>query len=281
MGVFNITATDGTALAGKIYSPQSPRAVMTLVHGFGEHQGRYAHMSAHLTAHGIAVVTMDLRGHGVSGGARGVCLDYQFMLEDIGAQLTKAMRQFPGVPHFLYGHSMGGGLVLRYVSKAQRIGGLPGQNLRGVIASAPLISLPKPLPKLQIAGARLLRKFAPKTVIPNPISGEDISGLPAEQSLYEADTLNHGKLGVGLALDMIANGEIVLSRAKGIELPIMILHAKDDQLTSHSGSERFAALAPNCRLHSFENCQHEIHNDRPRVEVYERMLDFMNTDATA
>jgi alpha-beta hydrolase superfamily lysophospholipase len=152
---------------------------------------------------------------------------------------------------------------------------LPSQNLRGVIASAPLITLPKALPKIQIAGARLLRRLAPKTVIPNPISGDKISGLPKEQSLYEADKLNHGKLGVGLALDMVANGDVLYTRAQAMELPIMILHAIDDQLTSFEGSERFAALAPNCQLHSFEDSQHEMHNDRPRQKIYELMLGFM------
>lgn len=244
---------------------------MSVVHGFGEHQGRYNQMIAQLNAADIAIVTMDLRGHGTSEGKRGVCRDYSLILADVGAQISKAASTFPGLPHYLYGHSMGGGIVLRYVSMPER-----AKGLSGVIASAPLITLPKPLPKAQELAVRLLRKIAPNATIPMPISGSQVSTLADEQMRYEADTLNHSKLGVGLAIDMVENGDIVLSRAKTIALPILLLHAKDDQLTAASGSKDFADAAPYCDLHLFENCEHEMHHDTARDEVYALMINFMN-----
>ena len=275
MRVFNHTTPDGLRLSGQIHIPAAPRAVMTLVHGFGEHQGRYAHMIASLNASGIAVVTMDLRGHGISEGKRGVCHNYSQILADVGAQLKTAKRTFPDLPHYLYGHSMGGGIVLRYVSITER-----SEGLSGVIASAPLLGLPKPLPKAQVFAVKMLRKFAPNAALPNPIPGSQISTLPAEQSRYEADTLNHGKLGVGLAIDMVENGETVLSRAEDIQLPILLMHAKADQLTASAASEDFARLAPYCDLHLFEDCEHEMHNDRVRDEVYALMHKFMTPTPT-
>ena len=274
--VFNYTSSDGLRLSGQIHIPDEPRAVMTLVHGFGEHQGRYADMISHLNAAQIAVVTMDLRGHGASEGKRGVCHDYALMIEDVGAQLSKAQRTFPALPQFLYGHSMGGGIALRYVSRPARAAGLSG-----VIASAPLITLPKPVPKIQAAAAKFLRRLAPNTVLPNPIPGEQISTLRDEQARYEADTLNHGKLGVGLAVDMIENGETLLARAPQITLPTLCLHAKDDTLTAASGSQSFASLAPHCAIHLFENCAHEMHNDTARHQVYDLMKEFMSETKSA
>ena len=270
MRVFNHTTADGLRLSGQIHSPETPRAVMSLVHGFGEHQGRYEPMITYLSAQNIAVVTMDLRGHGTSEGKRGVCQAYDFMLGDVSAQLEKARRTFPDLPQFLYGHSMGGGIVLRYVSKPAR-----RQGLAGVIASAPLLGLPKPLPKGQALFVKLLRKIAPNAVLPNPIPGSQISTLPEEQARYEADKLNHGKLGVGLAVDMIENGETVLSRAQNLNLPVLVMHAKDDQLTASAASENFAQLAPDCAFHLFEDCEHEMHNDTVRQEVFALMSDFI------
>lgn len=269
-------AVDETILRGGIYAPDHPRAVMTLIHGFGEHQGRYLDMIEHFLEENIAVVTLDLRGHGASDGKRGICLEYSLMLGDIDAQLGRALDAFPDLPQYLYGHSMGGGLALRYTSDAKR-----AKLLSGLIASAPLIKLSKPPAKPLEWITKLLRKLAPEMTIKNAIAGEEISNLAQEQARYESDPLNHGNLGVGLVIDMIENGDNVLSRAKDITLPILLMHAVDDQLTSVNGSRSFAALAPNCIFHEFENSQHEMHNDAPRERVYKLMTDFMTQDATS
>ena len=269
-------AVDQTQLRGGIYAPIHPRAVMTLVHGFGEHQGRYLDMIEHLIEDNIAVVTLDLRGHGTSDGKRGVCLDYTLLLGDIDAQLGQAREMYPDIPHYLYGHSMGGGLALRYASEAKR-----AAPLTALLISAPLITLPKPPAKPVEWIIKFLRKIAPEMVIKNAISGEKVSTLEAEQARYENDPLNHGHLGVGLAVDMVENGELLLARAKTMTRPILLMHAIDDQLTSVDGSRSFAKLAPKCSLHEFENSQHEMHNDAPREHIYKLMTDFMTQEPTS
>ena len=263
-------AADGTVLRGGIYRPDHPRAVMTLVHGFGEHQGRYLDMIEHLIEENIAIVTMDLRGHGASDGKRGVCLDYSLLIGDVDAQLRHTREIFPNLPNYLYGHSMGGGLVLRYASEAKR-----AKPLAALLVSAPLITLPKPPAKPLEWIVKLLRRIAPEMVIKNAIHGDKVSNLAAEQARYESDPLNHGHLGVGLAVDLVENGDVILARAKEMTSPILLMHAVDDQLTSIDGSRQFAARAPNCSFHEFENSQHELHNDAPREQVYKLMTDFM------
>ncbi len=265
-----VNAVDNTSLHGVIYAPKNPHAVMMLVHGLGEHQGRYAGMAAHLNAAGIAVVTLDLRGHGISDGKRGLCRDYSLILGDISAQLAKTNEAFPNLPTVLYGHSMGGGLILRYISELEN-----RQKTVGVIASAPLIELPKAIPAVQVALIKFLRKIAPNLTLSSRISGDMVSTVTAEQTLYEADTLNHTKLGVGLAQDMVENGGIILERAAKIDLPLLLFHAQDDCLTGPEGSRKFAELAPNCDLHILGDCQHEMHNDITRDAVYAMMIDFI------
>ena len=149
------------------------------------------------------------------------------------------------------------------------------EKLVGVIASAPLIELPKALPAVQVALIKFLRKITPNLSHRQSHFRRYGFDCAEEQTLYEADTLNHTKLGVGLAQDMVENGDIVLSRAAKIDLPLLLLHAQDDRLTGPEGSRKFAALAPNCDLHILQDCQHEMHNDITRDEVYAMMIDFI------
>lgn len=260
---------DNTALSGILYTPDNPVAVMNLVHGFGEHSGRYLHMMDALGEKGIAVAAVDLRGHGASSGKRGVCHSYDLLRGDAESLLRFSAQQFPELPHFLYGHSMGGGLVLNHILNRG------GAGLSGVIASAPLLTTPEPLPKALTFMVRILKKIVPNMTLGNPISGDKISTLPEEQAAYEQDNVNHGRLGVGLADGMLGGGEWVLSQAENWNVPLLLLHAKDDQLTSFASSENFASRAKNCTFRGYENCQHEIHNDVARAEVYNEMTKFI------
>lgn len=260
---------DNTALKGILYTPDNPVAVMNLVHGFGEHSGRYLHMMDALGEKGIAVAAIDLRGHGKSSGKRGVCHSYDLLRGDAESLLRHSAQQFPELPHFLYGHSMGGGLVLNHVLN-RGVGGLSG-----VIVSAPLLTTPEPLPKPLIFIVRLLKKIAPNVTLGNPIGGDKISTISEEQTAYESDAVNHGRLGVGLADGMLRGGEWVLSQAENWNAPLLLMHAKGDQLTSYASSEAFASRAQNCTFRTYPDSQHEIHNDISRADVYKEITTFI------
>ena len=262
-------AVDDTELKGILYTPDNPVAVMNLVHGFGEHSGRYLHMMDALGEAGIAVAAIDLRGHGKSSGKRGVCYKYDLLRGDAESLLKFSAQQFPELPQFLYGHSMGGGLVLNHILN-RGAGGLSG-----VIASAPLLTTPEPLPKALGLIVRMLTKMAPIVTLDNSISGDKISTLPEEQAAYESDPVNHGRLGVGLAEGILGGGEWVLSQAKSWNTPLLLMHAKEDKLTSFASSEEFARLAENCIFRGYENCEHEIHNDIARADVYREITAFI------
>jgi len=264
-------ALDGTVLRGQIWAAKTPKAVMSLVHGFGEHSARYAHMAADLNAKNISVVTLDLRGHGRSEGRRGYCPDYNQLLGDVDALLAKTREIYPDVPHILYGHSMGGGIVLNHQLKSGEDG------IKAVIASAPFIKPADRISKPQRTIVKLLGKIAPKLTLGNKIDGHKISRLPAEQEIYLSDPLNHGNLGVGLAIGMVEGGEWILENAKTWEKPLLIVHSRQDQLTDCAASQDFAATAQNCTFIPYENCEHEIHNDCHRADVYKQAADFIES----
>ena len=262
---------DGTALRGQVWAADAPKAVMSLVHGFGEHSGRYADMAAYLNSKNISVVALDLRGHGRSEGRRGYCPNYNNLLTDVDALLAKSRKLYSGLPHFLYGHSMGGGLVLNHHLKSK------SSDLIGVIASAPFIAPADKISGLQRAIVKFLGKVAPKLSLGNKIDGSKISRLPVEQEAYMSDPLNHGNLGVGLAIGMVEGGEWILDNAHNWKTSLLMVHARPDQLTDFTTSEAFAAKAQNCTFIPFEDCEHEIHNDCHRADVHEATADFIES----
>lgn len=266
--VISSHAPDGLSLVLRHWAAPMPRAALSLVHGFGEHSGRYEHMAAHLNKNGISVVAIDLRGHGRTKGPRGVCKNYSELSGDLASLLTETKRLYPTLPHFLFGHSMGGGLVLHH--------GLTRDNdLAGFLVSAPLILPKDPVPKPLRALVKILRHVIPKGAIANPIVGSRVSTLPEQQDLYESDPLNHGRLGFGLAVSIIETGEGLYAEAKEWNKPLRLWHARNDQLTRFEATEHFAKLAKNCEFTAFENVEHEMHNDTSREEVYALMIDFM------
>ncbi|MEP1229230.1 MAG: lysophospholipase [Litorimonas sp.] len=266
---YNCRSSDNTKLFGYIWPCKAPRAVMSLVHGFGEHSGRYAHMAANLNANGIAVIAIDLRGHGRSDGPRGVVKKYDDFRADIEALLAKTRSLYPNLPHILYGHSMGGGVVMDY-------GFAKDEDINAIIASAPLIKLAQPPPSILTPIVKLLRFFRPKGAIKQPIDGTKISTLKIEQSLYLEDEFNHGQCGFGTALGMVKTGDDIAARAAQWNAPLLLIHSRDDVLTDFSASEAFAQTANNVEFHSFDNSAHELHNDIHRVKIYALMSDFID-----
>ncbi|WP_427453073.1 lysophospholipase [Litorimonas sp. WD9-15] len=268
----SFTTSDGLALYGYHWPVDNPKAMMTLVHGFGEHAGRYADMAAHLNAQGIAVVAVDFRGHGQSPGPRGVIRDYNDFRMDLSALLEGSRMLYPKCTRVLFGHSMGGGIVLDHgLSEAC--------DVCAVIASAPLIALAKPVPAPLRIVSKLMAKLTPKGVMSQPIDGSKISTLKSEQDIYVQDPLNHGKLGFRLAVEMVETGEAVAAKAEQWDAPLLLFHSRDDALTGFAASEDFAARAKHTVFHAMEGVAHEMHNDTTRQQVYGLISDFILTQA--
>jgi len=264
---YSTSSADGTVLFGRHWPVDAPKAVMILVHGFGEHCGRYAHMAAHLNANEIAVIALDLHGHGHTPGKRGVVKSYEDFRDDLAALIAKTTELYPNTPQALYGHSMGGGIVLDH--GARKLDTLP------IIASAPFIVLSDPIPSVLRVLVKLMGRLMPKGAMSQPIDSTKISNLETEQNLYLKDPLNHGKLSFRLAEAMVTTGERLSQDAKIWDRPLLLLHSKEDQLTSYQASEGFSKTAKQCEFHAFETVQHEMHNDTSRDDVYALMTTFI------
>ncbi|MGB6231471.1 MAG: lysophospholipase [Litorimonas sp.] len=267
--ILTLTSADGTSLLARHWEATGPRATLAIVHGFGEHSGRYGPMANHLADNGVQVVAADLRGHGRSEGKRGRVRSYDDFRGDLDALLARARDLHASVngPLVLFGHSMGGGVVLDY--------GLSGRaEVNGVIASAPLITMADAPSKGLERVVRLLAKVLPGGAIKQPIVGDKISTLKAEQDEYVRDALNHGEAGFRLAVEMVDIGRSIAARAGEWDLPLLVLHSEDDQLTDFAASRDFADRA-GAQFVAMRGVAHEMHNDTSRPRVYRAVLDFL------
>jgi len=239
------------------------------VHGFGEHCERYEKLAEHLVANHIAVVGVDLRGHGKTESPRGVAKNYDAIYGDVQALIDETARRHPDVPQFLFGHSMGGGLVLHHGMNSKV------DSLAGYLVSAPLIRLKRNIPYPVRMAVKMMRTILPNGTFPIPVAGKNISTIPEEQDLYDNDPLNHNRLGFGLAVGMVESGENVLANAANWDKPLRLWHSRVDRITDFEASNQFAGEAKRCKFTAFEEVQHEMHQDKTRGEVFDLMIEFI------
>lgn len=236
------------------------RATILMVHGLGEHIGRYEAVAHQLLSMGFAVRGYDHVGHGLSGGRRGDLPQAQRLLEDLG-QVIDATRRLPGraqQPLILLGHSMGGLVVARAVADALR-------PVEGLIMSSPALAAnPNPLQKLLLA---TLPRWFPHLCVDNGLDARQVARSAQAVQAYLQDPLVHRKISAGLAHWILTEGPRTVAQAATWTLPTLLLYAGHDRLVDPQGSARFAAQAPPSVVQSqvFEAMYHEIFND-PQVD---------------
>lgn len=247
-----------------------------LVHGLGEHIGRYEHVAAHLNAQGWDVRGFDHRGHGRSGGRRGDIAAPDSLLSDLGAFLREVRGADAARPLVLIGHSLGGLVAARFVAEglAARPAGwhLP---VDGLVLSSPAIDpgLSAVQKALLAVGPRLL----PHLCVNNGLQPEWVCNDPAVVQAYLQDPLVHDRIS-GLLGRFIADaGPLVLARAPAWQVPTLLMWSGQDRCVSPRGSQRLAHALPPALVEArpFERLAHEIFNERERAEVLARLSGWL------
>jgi alpha-beta hydrolase superfamily lysophospholipase len=253
---------DGLQLFCTHWEIANPKAVIALVHGLGEHSGRYNHWAKMFNQEGYAVVGLDLRGHGQSGGKRGFVPHYDSFLDDIDVFLSEIKKMYPISKIVLYGHSLGGGQVLTYLLRKNN-------QLDAIIATGSFITLAfKPNPLLVLLG-KLMVKIAPGFTQNNQLDVKMLSKDAAVVSAYKNDPLVHDRLSSMLGIGSLEAGKF-LYRYKGeINTPTLLLHGSEDKTTNPEGTITFYHnTTGNRTLKIFSNLFHEIHNEPEQKEVF-------------
>lgn len=261
---------NGLDLYARGWAPQGkPKASIMLVHGHGEHVVRYDHVAAVLAENGYAMLGFDLCGHGKSGGPRGHVQTYNAYMDDIAAFSQQVEQRYAGLPHFLYGHSLGGNLVLNYALRRK-------PELRGVIATGPWLKLAFQPPASQMKLGRLMNGIAPGFTQHSKLNTKGLSHDQAVVSAYENDPLVHDKISARLFVEMYETGLWALEHAAEFPLPLLLMHGAEDPITSAKASQEFAEKAGDkVTLKIWDGMYHEIHNEPEQAQVFAYMLDWL------
>jgi alpha-beta hydrolase superfamily lysophospholipase len=266
---FTLATNDGLALYAHTWGdPQASRAAVVLVHGLGEHCGRYEHVAQALVSESLYVLGFDQRGHGRSPGKRGLIPSYDQPLDDIAVALERAQTNAPSLPVFLYGHSLGGLEVLHY--------GLARKpKLQGVIATSPALMISTSA--LNRIMATMMKHLAPNMIVANGLDASALSRDPLVGQAYLQDPLVHDKVSVRLGSYMMDVGRYVLDHAAEWSLPLYLAHGTGDRICQFEGSAQFAASAgETVTFRPWEGLYHETHNELNKDEVIQAMLDWIN-----
>jgi alpha-beta hydrolase superfamily lysophospholipase len=246
------------------------RAVLAIIHGFGEHSGRYANVVNHLTPQGYAVYGFDLRGHGRSPGQRGHINSWDEYREDARAFLHMASKREPNQPVFMLGHSMGALIALDYLLHDPA--GLQG----AVISGAPLEPVGVAKPFLVLL-ARVLSRVWPRFSMPLGLDPKGISRDTEVVKAYQADPLVHGKTTVRWGMEILQTIEWVKAHAAEVRIPILLIHGGSDPLNSPNGTRSFFANVtfPDKEMKIYPGSYHEAHNDLDYGQVMKDMAQWL------
>ena len=246
------------------------RGVVILVHGLGEHAGRYAHVAEQLNSWGFAVRGYDQCGHGESGGRRGSLPTDTRLLDDLADIVDSTRARMPkDTPLIVLGHSMGGLVAARFVSLAMR-------PLDGLVLSSPALDPGlNPVQKLLLT---VLPKFFPNLRVGNGLNANFISHDPAVVAAYRADGQVHDRISGRLGRFIATAGLGVFSSAPSWPVQTLLLYAGDDRWVNPEGSRRFAAAAPAGMVTTvcFDALYHEIFNELDAKLVFAALQQWLD-----
>ncbi|MEZ4903920.1 MAG: alpha/beta hydrolase [Spirosomataceae bacterium] len=268
-----LTAKDRLSLFSRAWRVENPKGAIALIHGFGEHSGRYAHVAQFFNTYGYAVYALDNRGHGQSDGKRGHTPRYESYLDDIGVFLAEVNSQIGDKPLFLYGHSMGGNLALNYVLKRK-------PSLKGLIATGPWVQLAfEPKPILVFLG-KLMRYIFPSFSQDSDLEQSHISKDATVVEAYKNDPLVHGKITASASIGVLEAASFLNEYTGTMPIPTLIMHGSDDLLTSQPASEVFSKrVGGDIVYKKWEGMYHELHNEPQKQAVFQYTLEWLEKNS--
>lgn len=241
-----------------------------LVHGVCEHSGRHHNTIAQWLEHGYDCVRFDLRGHGLSGGRRQWVEAFDDYLDDLQAILRWGEQHLPQAPVFLYGHSLGGAICLRFAARRSSV-------VAGLMVNAPAFQIGAGVSPLRRMLARSLNFFAPRLSLPANL---DISAISRDEQEVERavrdplscqfNTVRQGYQ-ILRALPQLPGDVARLSQ------PILFTHGKRDRLVDWNGTEELFTLcgSPDKERVYFDEGFHELHNDLDREALFRCLTDWL------
>jgi alpha-beta hydrolase superfamily lysophospholipase len=264
-----ITTTDGLRLYVRRREVENARGEVVIVHGFGEHSGRYGPLTDHLINHSYTVTAYDHRGHGLSDGLPGHVENFSEYEDDLHKIISYVRARSKSRNLHLIGHSMGGLVTLRYVAKK-------GGEVSAAILSAPLIAVAVPVPAYKLYIARLSARLVPHFRLDNGIKTEHLSRDPEVGKAYATDPLVNRKVSARWFTEATRAMDEVKEWAAQISLPVLVMHGTEDKLASAEATKRlFEKIGSKDKeLIIYPGFYHELFNEPEKRELYARATQW-------
>jgi lysophospholipase len=266
---------DGTQLHERVWPAEGKAlASVVIVHGYGEHIGRYDETARKLAAAGFSVRGLDLRGHGQSAGVRGYCSRFDEYLDDLDAAVARARGE--ALPIFVLGHSFGALVAPHYALR-------PGSNLAGLVLTSPYWKLAMAQPAAKIWAGKVASFIAPKLALPTGLTGAMVARDPDIAAAYDVDPLNNKNATARWFTESNAAQESLLARAPELTLPVLLLVGEADRVASAPQArvvfERIGAKDKTLRMLAGQF--HEVLNELPadRQKSVSEIVEWLRAHA--
>lgn len=264
-----VSSADGTRIAYRAWPVPGARITFAVVHGLGEHAGRYERFARGMAGHGMATFAADLRGHGKSPGQRGHVDSWAQWTDDVSAFVKHVESNVSGevVP---LGHSFGGVTLLSTVLASK----LPSS--KRFIVSSPALKVKAAVPAWKVSLGSVASRVAPRLALDNEVDPKHISRIPEVVEAYRTDPLVHSKISSRLYTEWLAATKHIFLHAGEIKMPFLILAGSDDGLIDPEGSrELHRRAATHSELRILKGRYHEPFNDRDSEEVFAMIAEWL------
>jgi alpha-beta hydrolase superfamily lysophospholipase len=262
---------DQQAIFFQTWKPENaPKGIIQIIHGLGEHSGRYQHVAQWFNKEQYLVQAFDLPGHGKSDGIRGHAKSFAAIHQITNHFIAALDQAYPQLPILIYGHSLGGELALDY-------GFFYSQRIDGIISSSPGLIPGNPPSKVLITLSGILQAIAPKMQIDNNLPLDGLSRDTKVVEKYKADPLVHKYVSMKIGHEIISRGRWLIDHAAEYpDLPLLIQVGDKDMLVKPEGPIEFAENHRRVDCKIWPELYHELHNEPEQEEIFHYMLKWIN-----
>ena len=267
-----ITTFDGSKLNMKIYdSKKMSLNTLIITHGYGEHSAYYDEFAEYFSNQGFNVITYDLRSHGLSEGRRGDVPDFEFFLKDLQIVIDEAERMNGNNKIALFGHSLGGSIVLNFLIKN------PGSEIMKAVISSPWLKLAFDPPVFKKILAKIGKVLFPSLVIKGELNIENLSRDQRFIDRFKNDVLTYDKISARYYDSIVKSGLFVLDNAHKLTIPVLVSHGDDDKITSYSASKGFCETS-GAMFKSWDGgYRHVVFSESNKNDIFKYYHEYLAT----
>jgi alpha-beta hydrolase superfamily lysophospholipase len=270
-GRFACLSDDELKLHGQCWpSMGTLRLKLVIVHGIGEHSGRYHNLIHYLNRRNIEVLSFDNRGHGLSGGQRGHINSWSDYRHDLKEMVNRFGSQNSELPLFVLGHSFGSLIVLDYILRNP-------EGLSGAIISASALQPVNVASEFQKVAARFLSKLFPRFTMKLNIDPDLLSRIDTICEAYRNDPLVHNRVTARWGMETLSAMEWIEAHAEQMVIPSLFIHGEADKMNAKEGTVEFFNKIPyeDKKLIIYPDRAHEPHQDLGQEEVMKDMVEWL------